>query len=66
MKPTIVSLALCLTLLSVVASAQEKEKRAKPGKLTGTWECLAHGGPQGDLPFTLHLEHSGESVTGWG
>jgi hypothetical protein len=45
-------------------SLQAKEKKAKPGPLTGTWECTSHGGPQGDLPFTLYLEQEAETVTG--
>ena len=64
MKPKIVTLAVCLTLLSVVASVQAKEKKTKPGKLTGTWDCMSHGGSRGDLPFTLYLEQTGEAVTG--
>jgi hypothetical protein len=64
MKLKFVSLAVCLALLSIVASAQGKEKKTKPGKLTGTWECVSHGGSRGDLPFTLYLEQSGHVVTG--
>lgn len=64
MKLKIVSLAVCLTLLSLVASVRAKEKKTKPGPLTGTWECMSRGGPQGDTPFTLTLEQIGEEVTG--
>jgi hypothetical protein len=64
MKPKFVALAACLALLSIVASGQANEKKHKPGKLTGTWECMSHGGSQGDLPFTLMLEQSGEQVSG--
>ena len=64
MKPKIVALAVCLALLSVVASAQAKDKKNEPGKMTGTWECVSHGGSRGDLPFTLYLEQSGHVVTG--
>ncbi len=63
MKAHRVSLA-ALALLIIVAYAQGAEKKHKPGPLTGTWECTAHGGPQGDLPFTLTLEQSGEQVIG--
>jgi hypothetical protein len=64
MKTKLVSLAVCLTLLSLAASAQARQKKPKPGPLTGTWECLSRGGSQGDLPFTLTLEQTGETVTG--
>ena len=57
-------LLAALALLIVVAYTQGAEKKHKPGPLTGTWECTAHGGPQGDLPFTLTLEQSGAQVTG--
>jgi hypothetical protein len=32
--------------------------------MTGTWECQAHGGPQGDIAFTLFLQQTKESVDG--
>jgi hypothetical protein len=41
-----------------------KDKKPKASPLTGTWECTSHGGSQGDMPFTLHLEQSNETVTG--
>ena len=63
MKAHRISLA-ALALLIIVAYVQGAEKKPKPGPLTGTWECTAHGGPQGDLPFTLTLEQSGEQVIG--
>lgn len=64
MKAKFVSLAVCMALLSIVASAQGKDKKPKPGKLTGTWECVSHGSSRGDMPFTLYLEQSGSVVTG--
>ncbi len=64
MKPKIVTLAVGLIMLTIVASVQANEKKTKPGKLTGTWDCMSHGGSRGDLPFTLYLEHAGEIVTG--
>jgi hypothetical protein len=35
-----------------------------PGLLAGVWECVAQSTPEGDLPFTLHLRHSGEAISG--
>lgn len=64
MKSKTVALGACLLLLSFVASAQGKDKKNKPGKMTGTWECMSHGGSQGDLPFTLYLEQTGNVVSG--
>lgn len=64
MKVRTVLSAAVLALLTAVAYTQGAEKKSKPGPLTGTWECTAHGGPQGDVPFTLTLEQAGEQVTG--
>jgi hypothetical protein len=64
MKSKMVTVAACVALLSFAASATGRGKNHRPGKLTGTWECLSHGMPQGDLPFTLSLEQNGTEVTG--
>ncbi len=32
--------------------------------MTGTWECQAKGGSQGDMPFTLYLQQNEENVDG--
>lgn len=64
MKRSITIATVCILTLGVCQSLQAKEKKAKPGPLTGTWECTSHGGPQGDLPFTLYLEQQNETVTG--
>src|SRR5579863_2848183 len=55
-----------LAALSVagVALAKDGAPKPKPGPLTGTWECTSHGGPQGDMQFTLYLEQEKEAVTG--
>ena len=64
MKRVLTSLAVCLAVLCLASLGAAKEKKPKPGKLTGTWECMSHGSSQGDMPFTLYLEHSKETVTG--
>jgi hypothetical protein len=64
MKRVLISLAVCLAVLCLASLGVAKEKKPKPGKLTGTWECVSHGSSQGDMPFTLYLEHSKETVTG--
>jgi hypothetical protein len=60
----IVPIVLCLSVVFAAAFAFGNEKKPKPGPLTGTWECTAHGGSQGDIPFTLYLEQTKDSVTG--
>jgi hypothetical protein len=64
MKKIVVTLAVCLAVLCLAGAALGKEKKPKPGPITGTWECTSHGSSQGDMPFTLYLEQSKESVTG--
>ena len=64
MKLKSVLLAISLTFFCLASLAQAKDKKPKPGPLTGAWECVSHGGARGDMPFTLFLEQSGETVTG--
>jgi len=59
-----VPIVLCLTMVFAAAFAQGQEKKPKPGPLSGTWECKAHGGSQGDMPFTLYLEQTKDTLTG--
>lgn len=59
----LVPVVLCLAVL-VAAAAFGAEKKPKPGPLSGTWECTAHGGSQGDMPFTLFLDQTKDSLTG--
>ncbi len=54
-------IAFCLTVLMAAGLASAKEKA---GLLTGTWECQAHGGSQGDMAFTLYLTQNKELVDG--
>ncbi|MGE5325620.1 MAG: hypothetical protein ACM3NO_01165 [Deltaproteobacteria bacterium] len=64
MKLKAIASAILLVLLTFSVSATAGEKKPKPGPLTGTWECTAHGFSEGDLPFTLMLEQTGDQVTG--
>ena len=59
-----VPIVLTLTLAFAATFAQGQTKKPKPGPLTGTWECTAHGGSQGDMPFTLYLEQTKDTLTG--
>lgn len=62
-KNRLAVMVLCLMVAaSVVAWA--KEKKPKTGPLTGTWECTARGGAQGDMPFTLYMEQTKDAITG--
>ena len=38
--------------------------RGHKGTLSGTWDCVAHGGAQGDMAFTLYLQQNKEIVDG--
>jgi len=64
MKRFLASLGVCLVVLCLATAALAKEKKPKPGPLTGTWECMSHGASRGDMPFTLYLEQNKEVVTG--
>ena len=54
-----VGVALCVFLAATLDLAKDKK-----GPITGTWDCNAHGGSQGDIAFTLVLEQNGEIVDG--
>jgi hypothetical protein len=53
-----------IVMMACAAIASSAERKPNPGQLTGTWECMSHGGTQNDLAFTLYLEQSKEVVTG--
>jgi hypothetical protein len=61
MKRNFVLIGICLALLFATSLAMGKERK---GGLTGTWDCQAHGGPQGDMAFTLYLKVNNETVDG--
>jgi hypothetical protein len=64
--PRLFNLAIAaLLMFSLVSLAPAKDdKKSRPGPLTGTWECVSHGSPQGDMNFTLFLQQEKEVVTG--
>lgn len=61
MKRNIFYLGMVITLLFAANPALAKDRK---GVLTGTWDCQSHGGPQGDLAFTLYLQQNKEMVDG--
>jgi hypothetical protein len=50
--------------IAVLFAASFTIAEDKEGPMTGTWTCQAHGGSQGDTPFTLILQQTGEKVEG--
>jgi hypothetical protein len=61
MKWKLIVLSVCsAVLLSTGISAAKEHKTS----LSGTWDCVAHGGSQGDMNFTLTLQQSKEMVDG--
>lgn len=52
---------LCILAFGLTLHAKEK---ANNNPVAGTWKCIAHGGENGDVPFTLYLQQSGEALTG--
>ena len=61
MKRNLIFICICLTVLFTAGLATAKDKR---GLLTGTWDCQAHGGSQGDMAFTLFVQQNRETVDG--
>lgn len=64
MKRNSLILTISLALLGFATLAIASDAKPKPGPLTGTWQCTSHGGPQGDMEFTLELQQNEEEVTG--
>lgn len=52
---------LCVLAVGVTLYGQTKSNNSP---IVGTWNCIAHGGENGDVPFTLYLEHSSKGYSG--
>jgi hypothetical protein len=61
MKRNIFYFGIVVTILFAANLAFARDKK---GPLTGTWDCQAHGGSQGDMAFTLYLQQNKELVDG--
>lgn len=61
MKRFAVVSAICILAMVVTLYGQNKTNSSP---IEGTWNCIAHGGENGDTPFTLYLSHSSEGYTG--
>ena len=64
MKRKLSLIAICLTVFLTAAVSTAAAKKGKSGPITGTWECQANGGSQGDMAFTLYLTQNKELVDG--
>src|SRR5512135_3742156 len=64
MKRRLLTISAGLLVLGMAGILFAKDKNPKPGPLTGTWECTAHGASSGDMQFTLTLEQDKDTVTG--
>ncbi|HEV2351459.1 MAG TPA: hypothetical protein VG028_16620 [Terriglobia bacterium] len=63
-KLSILALGFFLFATAAMALASGQDKAANAGPLTGSWQCVSHGGPDGDTKFTLDLQQDGEKITG--
>jgi hypothetical protein len=55
----------CLFIgMAIIFAASTATAKDKGGNLSGTWDCQAHGGSQGDMAFTLYLQQNKEIVDG--
>lgn len=63
-KFSIFALGILLFAVASTALASGQDKATNTGPLTGLWQCVSHGGPDGDTKFTLDLRLDGEKITG--
>jgi hypothetical protein len=61
MKRNLIYIGIGIAILFTASLAMAKERK---GPMTGTWDCQAHGGSQGDMTFTLFLQQNKENVDG--
>ncbi|HZT69134.1 MAG TPA: hypothetical protein VFC10_05225 [Terriglobia bacterium] len=57
------AVASVVCVLAFVVALQAKDK-AGSNPIVGTWNCIAHGGENGDVSFTLYLQESAGGLTG--
>lgn len=63
-KVSIFALGVLLSATLAMAMSYGQDKKAETGLVAGSWNCVSHGGPDGDTDFTLALQQEGEIVTG--
>lgn len=64
MRRFLVLLVLSLSVPAILASSLHAKAKPSNSLIVGTWKCIAHGGENGQLPFTLYLQPAGEGLTG--
>jgi hypothetical protein len=50
--------------VGIVLMVATSSMAAKGADVSGLWDCQAHGGSSGDVPFTLRLHQDQSSLTG--
>ena len=55
---------LILGAVFILCVASLAMAKGQKGVMTGTWDCQAHGGNQGETSFTLFLQQDKEIVDG--
>jgi hypothetical protein len=64
MKRLNLAIILCLMVFVIGSAVARPQKDAKANPVAGTWDCIAHGSVQGDVPFRLALEQNQDRLTG--
>jgi len=64
MKTTWTLVGVFLVLAAATNVPFAKGREPKQGRLTGTWECVAHSSAQNDIQFTLKLAQTDDTVNG--
>lgn len=55
---------LCVLFFGIFVIPSPAKEKAGSSPIAGTWKCVAHGGPNGDIPFTLYLEQTSAGLAG--
>lgn len=56
----ILSVCLALGCLPILVAGAANAQVS----LNGAWQCVSHGGDQGNMPFTLTFEQNGQDISG--
>jgi hypothetical protein len=64
MKRNIGALAISIVVSCLAIATYGSAAGSQAASLTGTWQCMSHGGSQGQMQFTLDLQQNGTNVTG--
>jgi hypothetical protein len=54
----------CALIFGIVPITSQAKEKAGSSPVAGTWTCVAHGGENGDIPFTLSIQQTAEGLTG--